>query len=203
MDRSTLANTQYRPVSQAETQTNDALSVRALRDIALGADNAFARACAPHLCDVWPYGTTGTMYSAHNDTDEHVLGGLARTPAVHCGYSGHYTHAAWSAYAFLAASSNNCTVRLYSAQRWYGGASTLTTTTKALLGSYSSDDQSCTSATGEMLSAGDFALLLHPNELGETYFMVTAQFAAASANNGIYLLHLAITLGRSELAVIL
>lgn len=203
MDRSTLIDTQYRPVTQAETQAEDAASVRVGRDLALGCNNAFARACAPHLSDMWPFGASGFISTSANDTDEHVVGEVMRFPAVHCGYGGHYTHAAWSAFCYIGGTSNNCTVRLYSAEHYYRGPSDMTTATKALLGANSSDSSSFTSADGEWYSSGDEALLLHPNKDGETYFLMTAQFAAASVNNIIILLTASVTLGRGELAVIL
>lgn len=202
MDRSTLINTQYRPVTQAETQTDDAASVRAVRDIALGINNAFARACAPHLSDMWPY--NANVGSSQSTTAECVVGaGMLRWPAVHCGPCGHYTHAAWSACALLAASSNNCELRLYSAERYYNGPTAMTATSKALLGAYSYDTLTVTSTTGQVLSSGDYGLLLNPDSTGETYFLLTSVFAGASANNTVSLLSVSITLQRSELAAIL
>ena len=203
MDKSTLVNEQYRPVSTSETAVDDAASVRAARDIALGINNGFARACAPHLCDAWPYGTTGTIAHSANDTDEHVMGGMMRLPPVNVGATGHYTHACWSAYGFIGAASNNATLRLYSAEKYYRGPNDITATTLTLLGAYAVDSLAFTSADGEMQSSGDFALILHRDLRAETYFMLTVEFAAAAAGNALTLMHLAITLGRSELADIL
>ena len=201
MDRSSLIDEQYRPVSQAETQADDAASVRAGRDFALGIDNAFARACAPHLVDMWPWGATGIMITSQNDTDEHVVGGVMRFPPLKCGDAGHYTHAGWSVVAFIGASSNNCTLRLYSGERYYNGPTTMVSggvTFAVLMGSYSSSSLTITSTGCDVKSSGDFALLLHPNALGETHFLLTAEFAAAPANNSITVLSAPITLGRGS-----
>jgi hypothetical protein len=198
-DRSTLHDQQYRPVSTVETAANDGLSVRAARDIAMGINNAVARVCSPRLTDAWPGGVlTPQFYVAANDTAEHVV--MPCWPAVTIGPHGHYTHAAWSVVAYVYESSNNCVLRLYSCERYYRGSSTVTDATRGLMGAYSYDELTAVTALSadavDVLHSGDGGLLLRPNEAGQTYYLLTATFAAASANNGVVVLQKTITPGR-------
>ena len=55
---------------------------------------------------------------------------------------------------------------------------------------------------GQWFSSGDGGLLLHRNNAGETHFMFTVQFDAASANNSVDLTTATITLGRIDLDVL-
>jgi len=195
-DRSTLHDQQYRPVSTLETAANDALSVRGLRDQAMNVNNAFARVCAPRLVDAWP-GAQKTV--AGNDTSEHVVW---RFPPLQCGGPrGHYTHAMWGFDSFIGASSYNATLTLYSCERQYHGPDTITTALKAQLGAYSSGTLTADAALGDgdvdVVSSGEDGLLLNPAANGETYFLLTATFSDASANNIVTLLGLTITLVRT------
>jgi len=191
MDSSALRDQQYRPVSVDECSTNSSMSVRALRDLAMGINNAFARACAPQINDAWP----GLQFwDARNDTDEHVL---LRFPAWKVGVRGNYTHANWSVAGYIGASSENCAIKLYSAERYYRGPSTMTATSLELLGNYSSSTLTMTAqyTASEVLDAAD-GLAINPDSTGETYLLLTVTFAGASANNYVNILTGSATLTR-------
>ena len=200
--RSTLHDQQYRPVSDEETAANDAASVRTARDIAMAINNAVGRVCAPRFSDAWPGGVlTPQFILSADDTDEHVV--MPCWPALHVGPFGHYTHAAWTACAYLKADSYNCTLRLYSCERDYRGPSLVTAATRGLMGAYNygdlTIDKELADGSPRIASSADAGVLLCPNAQGETFFLLTATFTSASANNGVVMLSKAITLTRVSL----
>jgi hypothetical protein len=189
-DHSTLRDQQYRPVSTAETSTNDGLSVRGARDLAMGANNAMARACAPMICDCWP---GQQFWDVHNDTDEHILW---RAPSWWLG-RGHYSYLSWAICAYKASVANDVTYQLYSCEEYYRGPDTITDALKYTLGRYSSDSTVITATTGSCdCPTKKDAILLHTNSQGFTYLLMTVQFAAAAASNTTTLLSFAATASR-------
>lgn len=194
MAESTLRDTQYRPVSTVETAGDDALSVRFIRDGAHGINNAFSRACAPVYADAWPASSAGNgMYYSPSTTDESIL---LRIPRIHVGRSGHYNFATWSACAYIGASSNDATLRLYASKRRYAGPDLITTAWKEQLERYDSDDQTIDAPYGTDYDVVDSveSLAIYPDERGDVYFMLGALFASASGSNIVVVLSLTITL---------
>lgn len=189
MAESTLRNSQYRPVSTAETSTNDALSVRVQRDFALGINNAFSRACAPVFSDAWP----GThLGEGSSDTSENVL---LFFPAIWCGPDGHYNFATWSVSSYIGVSSNDATVRLYSSSHRYTGPLTMTDSWKSSMGIKSSSEiTSDVAVPNSSVKTSHEELSLNPNDAGETFFLLTSTFAGASGTNSLFVNSLTITL---------
>lgn len=150
---------QYRPIYTSETATDDAVSVRAVRDLANNVNNAFARVMCPVLvCDMFP--------------DFHILR-FSTVETVLLRWSARWVGTGWSKLIFAiygVIGSGSADFKLYASQNRYDGPDAITAAGKATLGQY---DVGTLTISGATLMPTPVALDLIPNDDGEIYLMLT------------------------------
>lgn len=128
-------NEQYRPIGRAETDTNDALSLR-VQDLMRSINNAKANAMAPDIiCGAWPLaddsGLVGQVRFTTQTEDLKLVFAPVRIP------NGYDTIVAQCCGKMSAGSTGNCVVKLYIGPSIYRGAKTnITTADVQTMGSY-------------------------------------------------------------------
>lgn len=193
MDRSSLRDTQYRPIKMIETIAGAGMSVRQMRDMAMSANNAHARACAPVISMAWPGDALNSALSDDTATTDSNI--LLRIPPLWVGPRGHYNRATWTVCASVDGTGSNCNLKLVSSAQRYKGPDEFTSGWFATLGAYSTDILQASAAwpNSEMLTSHE-TIEIQPNDAGLTNLMLINSFFSASANNKVRILSFQLTL---------
>lgn len=161
---------QYRPISAHETATNDALSTRAVQDLAWSINNAKAHAMAPDIIQTaWP---TGSL--THATTNEDVLHVFAPRGTPN-GYN-----LIWvTGCAVMNAANTHCNITLYMGRNGYAGAlQNICEGDRQTMGVYTSTKLTF-DETASNVKAGSASHILYDG--GDLHCMLTAKCNAGSS----------------------